>query len=71
MACRTVSVPWVITCLSPLPMLTVQFGGQHVASLCSMMNKAPSHHCTKCALGVVSPVGTGGRAARPSWPTHG
>ena len=32
------SVPWV-TCLSPFPMLTVQFGGQHVASLCSMMNK--------------------------------
>ena len=27
MAHRTVSVSWVITCLSLLPMLTVQFGG--------------------------------------------
>ena len=27
MAFRAVSVPWVITCLNPLPMLTVQFGG--------------------------------------------
>ena len=33
----------------PFPMLTVQFGGQHVALLCSMMNKVPGHHSTKCA----------------------
>ena len=23
--------------------------GQHVVSLCSVMNKTPGHHCTKCS----------------------